>query len=80
MTIVMERTDNAALVAATHRGLAQVWIDFESALLQVPVIARLTSSPAADRGLSRPAAQPAPAGGRGQPLDQPRRFEPRPGA
>jgi hypothetical protein len=43
MTIV-ERTDNAALVAATHRGLAQVWIDFESALLKVPVIARLSSS------------------------------------
>jgi hypothetical protein len=32
---------NAALVQATHRGLAQVWIDFESALVQVPVIARL---------------------------------------
>ncbi|WP_129586435.1 iron-containing redox enzyme family protein [Sphingomonas montana] len=28
-------------VAATHRGLARVWIDFESALVQVPVIARL---------------------------------------
>jgi len=31
------------LVQATHRGLAQVWIDFESALVQVPVIARLTA-------------------------------------
>ena len=29
------------LVAATHRGLARVWIDFESGLVQVPVIARL---------------------------------------
>ncbi|MDF2117682.1 iron-containing redox enzyme family protein [Roseiarcaceae bacterium H3SJ34-1] len=28
---------------AAHRGLARVWIDFESALVQVPVIARLTS-------------------------------------
>ena len=44
MTLVMERIDNQALVEATQRGLAQVWIDFESALLQVPVIARLTSS------------------------------------
>ena len=33
--------DNRALVEATHRGLAQAWIDFESALVQVPVIARL---------------------------------------
>nr|WP_279639111.1 iron-containing redox enzyme family protein [Sphingomicrobium sediminis] len=29
--------------ATTHRRLAQVWIDFESALVQVPVIARLLS-------------------------------------
>ena len=28
-------------IATTHRGLARVWIDFESALVQVPVIARL---------------------------------------
>lgn len=28
---------------ATHRGLARVWIDFESQLAQVPVIARLLS-------------------------------------
>jgi len=28
-------------VAATHRGLARVWIDHESSLAQVPVIARL---------------------------------------
>lgn len=30
-------------IEATHRGLARVWIDFESALSQVPVIARLLS-------------------------------------
>ncbi len=30
-------------VEATHRGLARVWIDFESGLAQVPVIARLQS-------------------------------------
>jgi hypothetical protein len=30
-------------VATTHRRLARVWIDFESALVQVPVIARLLS-------------------------------------
>ena len=29
-------------VVATHRGLAMVWIDFESALVRVPVIDRLT--------------------------------------
>lgn len=28
-------------VARTHRALAQVWIDFESALMQVPLVARL---------------------------------------
>jgi Iron-containing redox enzyme len=28
-------------IERTHRGLAQVWIDFESALVQVPIIARL---------------------------------------
>ncbi len=28
-------------VEATHRGLAQVWIDFESALVRVPLIDRL---------------------------------------
>jgi hypothetical protein len=31
----------APLVEATHRGLARVWIDFESALVQVPLIARM---------------------------------------
>ena len=36
----MEMPD--AFVEKTHRGLAQVWIDFESALVQVPVIRRLT--------------------------------------
>ena len=30
-----------ALVEATHRGLARVWIDFESALVQVPLITRM---------------------------------------
>jgi hypothetical protein len=34
-------TDNRALVEAAHRGLAQTWIEFESALAQVPVVARL---------------------------------------
>jgi hypothetical protein len=29
------------LIASTNRGLARAWIDFESALAQVPVIARL---------------------------------------
>ena len=38
MTEVLERNP---LVEATHRGLAQVWIDFESALVTVPVIDRL---------------------------------------
>jgi len=33
-------TDTFA-VEATHRGLARVWIDFESALVQVPAIARI---------------------------------------
>lgn len=33
---------NAAIERA-HRGLAMVWIDFESALAQVPVIARLNA-------------------------------------
>jgi 3-oxoacyl-[acyl-carrier-protein] synthase-3 len=30
-------------VEATHRGLARAWIDFETGLSQVPVIARLMS-------------------------------------
>ena len=30
-----------ALIQRTHRGLAQVWIDFESALVRVPIIDRL---------------------------------------
>ena len=29
---------DALLVERTHRALAQVWIDFESALLKVPMI------------------------------------------
>lgn len=33
--------DNRALVEAAHRGLAQTWIAFESALVQVPVVSRL---------------------------------------
>ncbi|GAA0312779.1 3-oxoacyl-ACP synthase [Sphingomonas oligophenolica] len=36
--MTLERND---LVEATHRGLARVWIDFESALVQVPLIARM---------------------------------------
>lgn len=36
-------TGNAQWMERTHRGLARVWIDFESALAQVPVIARLLS-------------------------------------
>lgn len=32
---------HAQLVARTHRGLAMEWIDFESALSRVPLIARL---------------------------------------
>jgi hypothetical protein len=28
-------------LAAAHRGLARTWIDFESALVQVPIVARL---------------------------------------
>jgi hypothetical protein len=43
MTVLKRAEDNRTLVESTHRGLAQVWIDFESALVQVPVIARLTS-------------------------------------
>ncbi|MBY8821574.1 iron-containing redox enzyme family protein [Sphingomonas colocasiae] len=43
MTDTPDAPANRMLVQATHRGLAQVWIDFESALVQVPVIARLTS-------------------------------------
>ncbi|WP_156359142.1 iron-containing redox enzyme family protein [Sphingomonas sp. Leaf242] len=35
----MSMTDQ---IEATNRGLARVWIEFESALIQVPVIARLT--------------------------------------
>lgn len=34
-------TANAIHVEAAHRGLARVWIDFESSLVQVPLIARL---------------------------------------
>jgi hypothetical protein len=41
MTDTPHEPANLALVQATHRGLARVWIDFESALVQVPVIARL---------------------------------------
>ena len=37
-------TSAAAIhVPAAHRGLARVWIDFESKLVQVPVIARLVA-------------------------------------
>lgn len=33
----------SAALAAAHRGLARVWIDFESGLASVPLIARLNS-------------------------------------
>lgn len=36
--ILIERT---ALTEATHRGLARAWIEFESALVQVPMISRM---------------------------------------
>lgn len=38
-----ERTE-VDWAATTHRRLAQVWIDFESALVQVPFIARMLSN------------------------------------
>lgn len=37
------RAPAAALIERTHRGLAQAWIEFESALVQVPIVARLLS-------------------------------------
>jgi len=37
----MTATNNRIWVETTHRGLALVWIDFESALSRVPLIARL---------------------------------------
>lgn len=40
-SVTMMTEVNHELVEATHRGLARVWIDFESALVQVPVIARM---------------------------------------
>lgn len=36
-------TTDVDWVATTHRRLARVWIDFESALVQVPIISRLLS-------------------------------------
>lgn len=39
----MDVSDETSWLEATHRGLARVWIDFESQLGQVPVIARLQS-------------------------------------
>jgi hypothetical protein len=38
----MSATMNGSLNAA-HRGLARVWIEFESALVQVPLVARLNA-------------------------------------
>lgn len=35
--------DVSPALQSAHRGLARIWIDFESALAQVPVIARLLS-------------------------------------
>jgi len=37
----MNAPDNRRWVEAAHRGLALVWIDFESALVQVPIVARM---------------------------------------
>lgn len=39
----MTQLVEAAHLEAAHRGIARVWIEFESALAQVPVIARLLS-------------------------------------
>ena len=40
--IAIEKTvDTSDLAARVHRGLAQVWIDFESSLVQVPLVDRL---------------------------------------
>ncbi len=39
--LVQAKAGNDEWVEATHRGLARVWIDFESKLVQVPVIARM---------------------------------------
>ena len=39
MTTITDNTN--PLVEATNRGLSRAWIEFESALVQVPVIARL---------------------------------------
>jgi hypothetical protein len=35
------QTPPTDLVATTHRALAQVWIEFESTLVQVPIVARM---------------------------------------
>jgi len=44
MTEVLEVADlETGHLEAAHRGLARVWIEFESGLAQVPVIARLLS-------------------------------------
>lgn len=39
--VMTDDNANSALTAFTHRGLAQVWIDFESRLVQVPIVDRL---------------------------------------
>ena len=79
MTVVegdmKSRPDQCRLVGTTHRGLAQVWIDFESALVQRADHRPAAVGAASARGLSAAADQFAPAGGRGQPLDQPRGLQ-----
>jgi hypothetical protein len=39
----MADSDDTPALAAAHRGLSRVWIDFESGLATVPLIARLNS-------------------------------------
>ena len=41
MTAIAIAPDRAAWVEAAHRGLGRVWINFESALVQVPIVARM---------------------------------------
>lgn len=41
MNDLQNKNNNMHLVERAHRGLAQVWIDFESSLIQVPIIDRL---------------------------------------
>ena len=58
-------TTDVDWVATTHRRLARVWIDFESALVQVPIIARLLSGRLRLEDYQRLLVNLAPAGDRG---------------